>query len=1357
MNKIPRSVITIIVTILSLTASPYSIHRYTNDDGLSNSAILSLSQDDRGFLWIGSCDGLDIYNGRTITPFTSMANDAALSGRLITAISEGPDDSHWIMTPYGLNLVLPNTPEVAGFNQFREHDYLSTDDNGVTYVLTTGNALYYSIPDPTRTFTQLMNTGLTTAPRGITAMGDRLIVFADDGIYRLDLNMSDNNISVRSHSKIDDIAIKNVWIHNDDIFMLLQDDELVMYDAKNQSITIGGVNLSDLSGRFGEVKDIVRNAAGQFFVGFNNGVLRIDVNDADHTVTINDIGINCAIFCLYPDRHQDIIWIGTDGQGLYAYANDDYSSRSVTYEYIDASIKNPIRAIYLDDNNTLWLGTKGDGLIKIENFDPWKSRNEYFSPKFFNTGNSRLLNNSVYAVCAASDGGMWIGSDEGIDYKPEGSDNIVNIQGGKNVKYVHGIIETADCKLWIATVGMGIIKASITYVNGLPSLDIERKYSINNGNLSSNFFFAMAADKQGNIWCGNRGHGLFKISSDGEMRNVALQGSFNTRSVNDIYAVHCDNDDMWVGTGYGLFRISPDGQQSWIRNNGFPDSSIHSLITDNDGNIWASTNHGLVYMDKVSGNYRIFGKYDGLGVNEYSDGAVYRAGNTLIFGGINGVSFIKANPNINRSLKENYRPTIELANINIAGKDIFMGTAVKTKGNESIIHLSPDQNTFSISFVIPDFLNGNNYSYLYRIGDKGDWKQLATPGSISFTSMPHGTYNLQIKAVDPLTSAQTEVHNVIIDIDAPWYATNIATLIYIMIAAALMILIWLKRREITRERQQEMLRQLEREHKEQTYEEKLRFFTNITHEFCTPLTLIYGPCERLLSYTGSDNYVRNYASLIKNNTERLNSLIQEIIDFRRAETGHQNLKIQRIDISGLCNDIVSSFTYLREQQNVKLETDIAHDLQWNTDYSCFTKIIYNLISNAFKYTPAEGTIRVSIKRDGELLLLSVYNTGRGIKKADMNRIFNRYSVLDNIEENATRGLSARNGLGLAICQTMTELLKGSIKIQSEVNEYAEFIVSLPKLEADSDEVAPTTPNIPSDMLSLSARPATGGAADAAVASVPGPAAGQEQNSGDDEADNRPRILVIDDNPDILTLLYESLPEFNVVTAPSADKGIEIVRNGSISLIITDIMMPGIDGLELTRQIKQDPYTRHIPLIILSSRNATDDKISGLESGADAYIPKPFTLSYLRAVIVRLMRGKDEMAEYYNTASSAYKYHNGQIVDKEATRFVDQLDTYIDANIDSDELSAESLAAHMQTSTRNLYRKMKELDLLPPNDYIKEHRMSFATKLLVTTNLTIQEIIYRCGFNNRSHFYKEFDKRHGMTPKDYRQKHKAKPQ
>lgn len=263
MNKIPRSVITIIVTILSLTASPYSIHRYTNDDGLSNSAILSLSQDDRGFLWIGSCDGLDIYNGRTITPFTSMANDAALSGRLITAISEGPDDSHWIMTPYGLNLVLPNTPEVAGFNQFREHDYLSTDDNGVTYVLTTGNALYYSIP--ARTFTQLMNTGLTTAPRGITAMGDRLIVFADDGIYRLDLNMSDNNISVRSHSKIDDIAIKNVWIHNDDIFMLLQDGELVMYDANNQSTTIEGVNLSDLSGRFGEVKDIVRNAAGQFF------------------------------------------------------------------------------------------------------------------------------------------------------------------------------------------------------------------------------------------------------------------------------------------------------------------------------------------------------------------------------------------------------------------------------------------------------------------------------------------------------------------------------------------------------------------------------------------------------------------------------------------------------------------------------------------------------------------------------------------------------------------------------------------------------------------------------------------------------------------------------------------------------------------------------------------------------------------------------------------------------------------------------------------------------------------------------------------------------------------------------------
>ncbi len=240
MNKIYRSVITIIVILLSLPASPYSIHRYTNDDGLSNSAILSLSQDDRGFLWIGSCDGLDIYNGRTITPFTSMANDAALSGRLITAISDGPEDSHWIMTPYGLNLVSSNTPEVAGFNQFREHDYLSTDDRGITYVLTTGNALYYSIPEKKRSFTQLMNTGLTAAPRGIIAMGDYLIVFTDEGIHRLDLNISGNNITIKSRSKIKDLAIKNVWIHNDDIFILQLNGDLSMYDPKNQTSTIGG-------------------------------------------------------------------------------------------------------------------------------------------------------------------------------------------------------------------------------------------------------------------------------------------------------------------------------------------------------------------------------------------------------------------------------------------------------------------------------------------------------------------------------------------------------------------------------------------------------------------------------------------------------------------------------------------------------------------------------------------------------------------------------------------------------------------------------------------------------------------------------------------------------------------------------------------------------------------------------------------------------------------------------------------------------------------------------------------------------------------------------------------------------------
>ena len=521
------------------------------------------------------------------------------------------------------------------------------------------------------------------------------------------------------------------------------------------------------------------------------------------------------------------------------------------------------------------------------------------------------------------------------------------------------------------------------------------------------------------------------------------------------------------------------------------------------------------------------------------------------------------------------------------------------------------------------------------------------------------------------------------------------------------------------------------------YEGKLRFFTNITHEFCTPLTLIYGPCERILHHENSDVFIKKYAQIIKSNTERLNSLIQEVIDFRRMETGNQTCHIQELNISELSQEIIESFSELSEQNSILLQTDVSPNIIWISDNSCFTKILNNLISNAFKYTPEKGTILISVKVINAKLEVKVYNTGKGISKENIPLIFNRYSVLDNIKENSIKGLSSRNGLGLAICHSMVELLQGIIKVESEVNQYAQFTVTLPQLEIteNSSQKQEDVPKLiqKNSMNRQELENAT---------------------AGDKCAQPEATILIIDDNKELLWMLKDILSdEYAILTAENGEEGLALLKQETPDLIITDIMMPKVDGITLTKQIKSNKHTVHIPLVILSAKNTTDEKIEGIESGADAYIPRPFNTQYLVTVIRQLIKKQRELEQYYNSSASAFDFGGGQLLQKEDKEYLQTARELINKNMDNTLFGPEELAAAMQTSSRNLYRKFKNLNQPSPKDFIKEQRMTYAAKLLLTTTLTIQEVMYKTAFTNRSHFYKEFAKRYNQTPREYREVNK----
>ncbi len=1314
-------------------ANAYNMRQSFSGDGLSNSAILSLCYDNNGYLWIGTCDGVNIADGTSIHSFPSLYPGQVLSGNIIEAILNGSDGDMWVLTNYALDLVEAGTREVRSFAQFHGQERLCMSPDGKLIVITEDSRIYVYDSAEGKEFAEAGKIGNKFSEiRSISFKEGNLWVVMGDSIHVYDIAKARTDgagilPAVKIFRNIPNIFAR---ANGDELFIISKKWELceILPDGKVRSI----MDLSSSLSQRGDISDLTHDHQGNFFLSFRtDGVIWVGLNEQKEYMAV-DLGLQVGVFCLECSKGQDVVWIGSDCQGVYTFWDDQFSVRSYDFNAFNNKISHPVRSIFIDDRKNLWLGTKGDGLLQIPEVNEYYPRSALGNGRLFTSSNSALWHNSVFAFSKSSRPVLWVGTEEGINYFSYADNELHRLDTDPKIRLIHGIYEENDSTLWMSTLGLGIAKATISGPSSAPVLKDIKLFTLDNGRYSANQFFSITVGNNGELLFCNRGKGIYKLEG-GRLVSVPVKTDFGTNTVNDVFTAALHDGVLWLGTGCGLVKSWQGGEKHYSGvEYGFTNNTIHDMLLTGTDEIWLSTNDGIVRFNSKSDSGETFGKSYGLSVTEYSDGAGFYTGSTLIFGGINGVTFV--NRHETYTAPEPYLPEISLLKISISGMEVPLDQYYQTSGKKHLLNLDSNQNYFSITVAAPDFIDASNYIYSYSL-DGVNWINNASETSISFNGMDYGKYNLRVKYLNRATGLESDPWTLMITVRAPWYLSGFMKAIYILlVAAAVGLCVWtyLRRQKL---RQEDEMKRLEQAHKEEVYEEKLKFFTNITHEFCTPLTLIYGPCERIIGYPGSDDYIRKYIGLVRSNAERLNTLIQELIDFRRMETGNKRLKIYEVGISELCSDIMTSFSELAERNNVEFINEIEPDIQWPTDFGCIRKIMTNLISNAFKYTHSGGRIKVRVKVEGELLRISVYNTGKGISEEDKTRIFNRYSVLDNVEENAVKGLSSRNGLGLAICHSMVDMLQGKIIIESEVGQYADFIVTIPKLELTEDPGLKNASESPSIPAMTSAQPES---------------ADECQASRVPDGDNRSRILVVDDNRDILRLLRDSLSEYDVETAESVDLALESLRRLPPDLIISDIMMPGTDGVSFTKMIRQNRHTMHIPLILLSAKNRKEEKVEGIESGADAYIGKPFSLDYLLAVVRRLLENRRNLREYYSTAASAYEYTDGQLMHKKDKEFMEQITTFIEENIEDEDLGPEKLANHMRISVRNLYRKFKELDQLSPNDFIKHQRISFAARLLVTTSATVQEIVYRSGFTNRSHFYKEFDKRFGMTPKAYRE-------
>lgn len=1325
----------------------YNLKQLSSKDGLSNSSIMEICQDSDRFMWFGSADGLNMYNGVNLEIYKPSADNLNnLAGSMIDGIMEAEPGILWVATNYGFNRLNKHTQKVECYGQFEgRYHFSKTSDNRV-FVIHEDNKIEYYDREKKK-FIVLPYKGIIN--------NDIMDFFIDrdNVLWILQYNGKITNAQIVFDKEFPKFKILNDFKHDFKITNCYFKKGRVLFIDSGQNLfeletdTRKKHFIKNLSREIierGIISDLIPDG-DDYLLGFlTNGLIRLKhIPEKETKYEVESINIHCGVFALYKDEKQDIIWIGTDGQGVYMYSHDSYSMRATTFYDIPVKIQKNIRAIFLDHLNNLWIGTRDDGIFRIADYamDKKISANEV---TVFTTNNCALINNSNYVIYPNRENSvLWIAGDgPGLNYYSYNENKIKAVTSDSPIPilHIHAICETSDTTLWLASGGQGIMKATISWRNKIPHIKHLKSIQFTKKEKMSNHFFSICQENDSILWFGNRRHGAIRMNLGTEKFSFIRFDEKEAATINDILYIHRDQKGkMWFGSTYGITRLDSSSKQyikskNYNESHGLPNNTIHSILEDKKGNLWLSTNSGIVEFNTTNEHFRVYDYQNGIDVVEFCDGASYLdpKNGFMFFGGRNGFVSIKQD----NFTKSNFNPAIFFTGIKIYEKEFNISQLSKKDNKGDYIELEYNQNFFSISFVALDYLNSGNNNYLYNLENFNDkWIDNRQSNSVTFTNISPGEYTLRIKCENGNKEA-SDIYSIRIKILPPWYQTTWAYFSYILLfitASYFTVNLLIKR---YKEKKMLMMEKMNQQQKDDIYESKLRFFTNITHEFCTPLTLIYGPCERIISYNGSDEYIKKYAGLILKNTEQLNALIQELIEFRRIETGHKTRDVEPTNISALAKNITESFYELAESKNINFSVKIDTEILWNTDKSCFNKILINLISNAFKYTPENGSIDLEIQNNTSenTLILEVSNTGKGIKEEEISLVFDRYKILENFEKQNDKGLASRNGLGLAICHNLVKLLDGNIEVISVVDKITSFKVKLPQLHADNKKrIVELKESIHLD---------TG---DKKVLE-------NRSNEISNDLKLKTSILVIDDDPEILWFISEIFTEeYNVITTENPKHVFEILEQTQPSLIISDVMMPGIDGLSLSRELKNNKRTSHIPIVIISAKNTPEDQVEGIESGAEAYITKPFNVSYIKSIIERIILRQNELKEYYSSAISAFEIKNGQFVHKGDKQFFDKMLEIIENNISDASFSTEKLAIELGVSSRQLYRRLSLVSNQTPGELIKEYRLIVVEKLLVSTKLSIDEIMYKSGYSNRGNFSKIFSQKYGMTPKVYRDK------
>lgn len=1345
--------------------------------GLSNSTVEVLFQDSRGFIWIGTRDGLNRYDGSEVVVFKNDVNDPnSISDNYITSIIEDHQHNLWIGTTNGLNCFDPKRVTFKRYKHIGQgslsHNYITsiaertngklwigTFGGGInvldpstekcTYIISKANSLKSNFIN--RVFVDADNRVFVGTEVGVQKLeNENLFWFSDLEIHKI---VGKNAVSIKV---INQDRSGNLVLGTNEDGLLLYNDELNSFRLFQHSETAPQTLGSNLVRSIGIAKN------GSVWVGCINGGLNLldpisgkfytYQNDPNDPESLSQRTVSAILA-----DDQSNLWVGTHrggvnvfmpNEGKFVHHKQENGANNSIRKAIgsdgasnlQSSLSyNDVKSFCEDENGNIWIGTDGGGL----NLYNRKSGN-YTHFKYNPTNKATLGSNEVLDIFEDKKGNLWLSTWGGGLNKYNGNGTFTRFKTSDNPEsissnYVQKTFEDSKGNLWVGT-----------YFGGLNLYDSQKKTfkRFVTGSGGSRIFgkniVSIAEDRQGAIWVGTDDGGLNRIDS----KTQFIRHYFNKEEKTpDLRVLFIDSKGrLWLGQK-GLFRYdkTQDRFSLFPKDEALTNEFIKGIVEDEMGNLWISTSTGIRELNPESETVHTYHFLDDPKGQEFEANAALRTKDgEIYFGGINGYhTFYPKNMTAEIFEPKLYFTDFQLLNKKIKPSDEDSPLPVAISFLEEL-DLSYRQSTFTLGFASLNFSSFENRSFKYKLEDwDQDWVTAGPENKANYTNVEPGTYTFRLMTANNAGTWSPQTKALKITIHPPFYATWWFRILVLLLVSYGVFRLYIFRKD-------QAIQKLQEASKEEMHQMQLQFFTNISHEFRTPLSLILGPLEKL-QQIDSNPSSKNYYKIIHRNATRLMSLINELMDFRKAESGMLKLNVMEGSIFAFLSELTEEFEEIAREKKIKFEF-LSNTYQKEVwfDRQILEKIVINLLSNAFKYTKENGKITLEILDSLEnyrpvfahsleinneyqarnYTYIKVTDNGVGISSESIPLLFERYYR----KSDAHLG----SGIGLAFVKTLTLKHKGKINVYSERNQGTEIIISIPTAKKDYTEGELWVKNNAMTVSLDSIEPNYENHLQKNhLASL----------SKERSESSKPVILIVEDNLELSGFLKDNLAQtYQIMVAKDGQEGLELAKSTFPNLIISDIMMPVMNGIELCKRIKNDPETNHIPFIILTAKGGMHSKLEGVESGADYYFEKPLSVDLLELTLRNIFNQKSRLKEKLlkdNNTDIKEMVHDAKL-----KKFLDELIGIIESQLTDPAMNIDSICVEIGMSRTNLYNKIKSLTGQSIGDFIRTIRLRKAAQLLKNGELSITEVMYSVGIQTQSYFTKAFKAEFGKTPSQY---------